>query len=326
MKIKRFVSIDILKVIGVLCIILAHVNPPQIISIIRTFDVVLMMLVSAYLGIKTINKENFINYSVKRFKRLVLPTWSFLVIFFIISYFFKLSLVDKETLIHTFLLTDYGIGFVWVIRVYLIISLLIPLFNYLKNKFKKSIIFIITILLFMIYEFLCYKGLFKMDYYGNYVLYLKYILSYIIPCFLIINISDFLFETKKKNLILFLVINVLIEIVLGYYLYKKYGIFQSFSTMKYPLRLYYLSYGFVISSLLILILKNKKIVDFLDNKIVLFISKNSLWIYLWHMLFIYIFQKMNLNWLIMYLFVLVLSIVVTYVQNFIISKMKKNRS
>ena len=48
---KRRIDLDILKVIGLLCIIFAHANPPDILFRIRNFDVVLMILISAYLGL-----------------------------------------------------------------------------------------------------------------------------------------------------------------------------------------------------------------------------------------------------------------------------------
>lgn len=45
---KRKKYSDILKVIGLLGFVLAHVTPPTVIFQFRNFDVVLMILVSAY--------------------------------------------------------------------------------------------------------------------------------------------------------------------------------------------------------------------------------------------------------------------------------------
>ncbi|MGX7099286.1 acyltransferase family protein [Globicatella sanguinis] len=90
--IKRDVSIDVLRSIGLLCIILAHVSAPKFVLQIRNFDVPLMafiMGISFYLTNK--NKHfNLIEYSKKRFKRLLFPTWKFLTIFFTFFYFFSL--------------------------------------------------------------------------------------------------------------------------------------------------------------------------------------------------------------------------------------------
>ncbi len=43
---QRDVTIDILRVCGLLLIMLAHVNPPNLIFQIRTFDVPMMVFVS----------------------------------------------------------------------------------------------------------------------------------------------------------------------------------------------------------------------------------------------------------------------------------------
>lgn len=77
--------IDILKVIGLLGIVLAHVTPPVVVFQLRNFDVVLMILVSAYLGLKSRKFEKLIPYLVKRFKRLVLPTYFFISLFLILK-------------------------------------------------------------------------------------------------------------------------------------------------------------------------------------------------------------------------------------------------
>ena len=52
---KRRTDVDIIKVVGLLCIILAHTNPPSVLFQFRNFDVVLMIMVSTYLGIKSYN-------------------------------------------------------------------------------------------------------------------------------------------------------------------------------------------------------------------------------------------------------------------------------
>ena len=62
---KRKTNIDILKVVGLFCIILAHVNPNKYIFQLRNFDVVLMILISSYLGLKTNDNLKYIEYLKK---------------------------------------------------------------------------------------------------------------------------------------------------------------------------------------------------------------------------------------------------------------------
>ena len=158
---ERKKYIDILKVIGLLCIILAHVNPPDTVNQIRTFDVVLMILVSAYLGISSIKKENYFKYCGKRFLRLVIPTWIFLSIFFPIAIKLNLREITPRIIKHTYLLDFYyTVGYVWVIRIYFIIALLVPICKYLINKQKDKLLLIMTLILYVIYEILCHYGVF----------------------------------------------------------------------------------------------------------------------------------------------------------------------
>ena len=63
MQKERNVSIDILKMIGILFVILAHVSPPGIVTQIRSFDVPLLVIISAMLGVKSIEKIQ--NYTFK---------------------------------------------------------------------------------------------------------------------------------------------------------------------------------------------------------------------------------------------------------------------
>ena len=144
-------DIDILKAIGVLCIILAHVNPPGVIFQIRNFDVVLMILLSAYLGLITYKKDNYFKYIIKRFIRLVIPTWIFLFLFFLLSIIFNIIPVDKKTIIESIAFGS-GIGYVWIIRIYLIVALLIPLCKRITEKYSKLVVILSTIALYIIYE------------------------------------------------------------------------------------------------------------------------------------------------------------------------------
>ena len=119
MKTERRKDIDILKTIALLCIILAHVYPPDNLFQIRNFDVVMMIMISAYLGLNNYKNGNYFKYLLKRICRLVIPTWIFLIIFFLINYIFKINNFSFSQIVDSFKL-NYGIGYVWIIRIYLI--------------------------------------------------------------------------------------------------------------------------------------------------------------------------------------------------------------
>ncbi|HBA5720984.1 TPA: acyltransferase family protein, partial [Escherichia coli] len=148
---QRDVTIDILRVCGLLLIMLAHVNPPNLIFQIRTFDVPMMIFVSgvSYFLSKKADVSYF-SYAFSRFKRLVLPVWIFLFFFFLTIYLFRpvnfLDLLSVKNILSTYMLN--GFGYVWVIRVFLIIAILSPLYVYLtKNSSSYSIAIIVLFLL-----------------------------------------------------------------------------------------------------------------------------------------------------------------------------------
>ena len=76
-------SIDLLRFIALTGIIIAHIDPPSFWMQLRGFDVPLMVFLSGVsYRISGGNKQNYWSYAVKRFKRLILPVWVFLTIYF----------------------------------------------------------------------------------------------------------------------------------------------------------------------------------------------------------------------------------------------------
>ena len=72
----RDISIDYLRMIGLFCIILAHVHPPGLIFNLRTFDVPFMVVISGLLYRATLKKqESVFQYIYKRAVRLIVPVY-----------------------------------------------------------------------------------------------------------------------------------------------------------------------------------------------------------------------------------------------------------
>ncbi|MEG2847765.1 MAG: hypothetical protein RR904_03200 [Bacilli bacterium] len=135
---NREFEIDCIRVIGLFCIILAHIpRVPLPIMAFRRFDVPLMVTLSGYLFSKTtLSKKDknidILKYFYSRVSRLVYPTWIFLTIFFlgtfVFSNYFSLKFIPFSTIARSYLLID-GIGYVWIIRIYLIVGVLGPFLN-----------------------------------------------------------------------------------------------------------------------------------------------------------------------------------------------------
>lgn len=156
---ERDYNIDFLRTLGLLCVILAHVSAPEIIMRLRGFDVVLLVFVSglSFLASKG-DKQNYIIYLKKRICRLVFPTWKFLCIFFV---FFEILLLINP-IFPKFAIKDYlcsflllsGIGYVWIIRVYLLIAAVLPALKKILDKVGVRKYLCILTMLYIVYEFL----------------------------------------------------------------------------------------------------------------------------------------------------------------------------
>ncbi len=323
---SRIIYIDYLKLIGLLSIILAHVcNNPYIMQI-RNFDVPLMVIVSGFLACGSYKRsmkkdKSLIKYYWKRITRLLIPTWIFLTFYFLImkiAYINRGYPYDSNRILRSYLLID-GIGYVWVIRVYLMCSLITPLIFYLNNKIKSNNIkLLILTTIYVLYELFVYFNINKLN------PVFSYIIAYIIPYGIIYILgmisknTDYKIDGKISFAFL------IIFIVSFFIINLKNGFFQSTQIMKYPPRMYYISYALFASFLLLCISKRIKLKEF---KLIDFISRSSLWIYLWHILFLTITSAFikDVHWIVKYIIVVIGSIITTYIQNKIIDLLEKTK-
>lgn len=311
---KRLNYIDFLKFIGLTGIIIAHVNCPNWLLMLRNFDVPLMVIISAYLGARSINKyDNNLKYYISRIKRLIIPTYIFLILFFIYKFIISNELMESKYYIDSFLLTRYGIGFVWIILIYLYSSLLLPLFKKIGYNYKTIIVLLI---IYLLYELCCHYEV------GMSNKIIETTFYYIIPYGILTYIGFNIDNIKNSKKILLIILNIIIFISLGLYLYNTCGSFQNVQVAKYPARLYYLSYGLLCSLLLFIVCSKFNF----KNKIITFISKHSLWIYLWHIFYLdlYDYLKLDNKWYIKFIIVYLISIITIYLINKLLDLIDKN--
>ena len=139
-------------------------------------------------------------------------------------------------------------------------------------------------------------------------------------------------EMSNKKILTFSTISIILCIVLFIYFFITENQFVMTSKYKYPPRLYYLSYSIGISLLLYYIIGRKNIFNIkerFNNPIILFISKHSMWIYLWHIPFIFCIDKLypNMHFLFKYIILLCGALILTYIQTKIIEKLNiKNKT
>lgn len=144
----RDLSIDYLRFVGLTLIILAHVQPPEVLFNIRCFDVCLMLFVSglAYAG----RSADFsLRFFTKRALRLVVPVYLFLTCYFVAVALLKCCGIDfgvrAEHVVGSYLLTE-GIGYVWIIRVFLLVALLTPFLLKLEQSVRSPYMLVALLL------------------------------------------------------------------------------------------------------------------------------------------------------------------------------------
>lgn len=143
---ERDTRLDILRFFGIVCIVLAHVSPPNLLFQLRNFDVPLMVLVSGTaFSISSRSHVTYGKYLLKRLNRLLTPTWIFLTGFFLVIYIFSLIMSREypftiNTILSSYSLTS-GIGYVWIVRVFLITAMVSPFLLYLNRKIQSNVVY-----------------------------------------------------------------------------------------------------------------------------------------------------------------------------------------
>ena len=321
----RVIFIDYLKVIGLFCIILAHVCSNQYILQVRNFDVPLMVIISGFLAIDSYkrsmeNNSSLFSYYWKRISRLLIPTWIFLSLYFalvgVIIFFTKGNYpYSFLTILRSFLLLD-GIGYVWIIRVYLICAYMTPLVFYFNDKIESGKMkFLILLVIYTLYEGIVFLKIHDSS------LIFNFIIAYAIPYGIIYVFGMLSKKTSPNDDMKISIIFFMIFIFSSICIFLICNEIQPTQIMKYPPTIYYISYALFMSFLLLSIFKriSLKKVDFIE-----FCSRSSLWIYLWHILFLYVIPVLfgQINWMVYYMIVLVCSIGTCYVQNRLIDKLE----
>ena len=141
MTLGRLLTIDAARFIGISLIILAHVlGPGSLLFQIRSFDVPLMVFIS---GLTSSGKEipSYWKYFIHRFLRLMIPVWLFYSLYFVVLYIgtrlnWGIGIPSWGTIGRTFLCLE---GYGWIIRVFVLITLVTPLLIKLEDRVKNPV-------------------------------------------------------------------------------------------------------------------------------------------------------------------------------------------
>ena len=142
---KRDPSIDLLRFIGLTMIILAHIGLSRSTSLLfqlRSFDVPLMVFTSG-LAFSGRNTGAYLSFIGKRTLRLIVPVYIFVAAYILLNPVFSDWGIVKEysskEIWGTFMLRlNPSIGYVWIIRVFLIVMLVTPLLLKLDKAIRND--------------------------------------------------------------------------------------------------------------------------------------------------------------------------------------------
>ena len=282
---KRNITIDILRVIGLMLVIAAHCEFPELFIEIREFDVVVLAAVSGmsfYLSFQRAD-ISYGSYVKKRFRKLVLPVWIFLVFFFVFFRILGRSFSVRE-IIESFLLLSGGVLFIWVYRVFFINALLNPFLKKAADKYtvtvSASLLAAGILLNEILYRFVSLKLPSAAGRIFDYAII--YTLGYGL-----ISYAGMLWEKAGKNgkFLLTGIAAALFAVSL------LDGGLRGFYDAKYPPQMYYIAYGLLCTFVLYLIFAKLPVSE-KAGRIITWLSVRTMRIYMWHVFLYYLLETL----------------------------------
>lgn len=324
---SRDLYIDLLRFIGLSLIILAHINSPMGLHQFRCFDVPLMLFVSG-LTASSSHHCRYVDYVAKRTKRLIIPVWMFLAAYLPILYFVQFKFLPEqyltgEMIVRSFLLLDNSIGYVWIIRIFLIVMLVTPFILKLNNRIEniRLFVFVIVAAVFVLEGVHLIGVQCDKESVASFVIVdiIQYGIAYSIPFMLGVRCRN-AEKMEQHKLFAFVIIVSLVSLV--YYIFS-YGLpIRITPNFKTPPHSYYIIYGCFVS--VVLWQMKTKISKWLTNKYFILLGQNTIWIYLWHMPFALVSNRISDSWAIRYIFVYGAAILVFMIQRSIVNKINSD--
>ncbi len=149
----RICFVDYLRCIGLILVIAAHVfgTSTPFLQLLFGCNVSIMVIVSGYCSVKA-SECPIIDYYKKRIKQMVIHPWVFFCV-----YFFLVFIICRKNypytitqIIKTFLFMD-GIGYTWIIAVFILIALVTPIISYLNKASNGKVKYWLPVLYYCIF-------------------------------------------------------------------------------------------------------------------------------------------------------------------------------
>lgn len=318
-QLKRNTKVDLLRVIGLFLVIAAHCEFPQWFFLFREFDIVLLMFVSGISFSLSLERHetDYRTYVIKRFRKLVFPVWVFLVFFFA-GFFLLGRRFSVREILESFALLAGGILFIWVYRVFFTTALLNPFMKRISGKFSIKALVPLTAIVFLLNDLL--SGAVNRIAGGGIARVFQYAVTYTVS-YAMISFAGMLADRMNRReqissagmwLIVFLISGVILH-------------FPEFTDFRHPPELYFVSYGLLISTVLYFLAGKIHLAE-ASERIIVWLSKNTMTIYMWHIVFYYLLDTLNPGVMdhaaLTYLIFLLGSVVCTGIQNKLLKRMR----
>jgi peptidoglycan/LPS O-acetylase OafA/YrhL len=315
MELKRDRSIDFLRGIAIIVMILLHTlahylsnKTAVFIWDWSNFVVPVFLFVSSYLFFKRyslVENKVFPLYAKKRFLRLIFPYYLFLVVYLTLVFIIEPKKASSQFIYSSFTLTG-GVDINWLVLLFIYLSILNPiiLFAYQKVKFLFYLLAaaVLTSTVYLLFH------PFSINW--KYTMWLPWML---IPIFSLYFVK---YEKSLRfiylSIVALLMIFLLSRLTLNN-LNRSLRIFDN----KYPPNLYCLSYGLLWTLILYLISKMRMMRIWFLESFIGFFSRYSYSLFFIHYLIIYVATKLvnywNLHWLNFFILILLSSMLLQYV-------------
>lgn len=278
---SRDSSIDFLRVLGLCMVTIVHVNAPYSVELLAYCGVPLMVFVSG-LCVNTSKVQFSWQVLLHRLKRLLVPLWFFLTIYWLI--FYRIVNPKFYEVVQTFAMLGVA-PYVWIIRVFIILACLTPVLVKMLRMYNQRITggaFVIVAIILQ--EILCYiYAHCSILHYPVIKLIMRDYILYIIPYALIFMSAIYLktaeYWVQVRSLVLYAILLAIACLIFRFVSNdweNTYWLFQ----YKYPPRYMYTLYG--LFGVQFIYLFRKYFEQLGKNRLVVWISRNSLWIYFYH--------------------------------------------
>jgi len=323
-------KIDLLRFIGLSSLIMVHIDCPGWLFQLLNFSVPLIVIASAMAMSYTQWKGDYWSYVIKRIKRLFFPVWLFLTFYFI---FLKVTNLAPNYLTFQNIIDNYTIsnngGFMWIIRVFLLVALVAPFIAQLDRKIKSNRKYLAILLVgYLLYEGLMHLSAFVGD--GALKEFINFYVDYALGYGMIFALGMRIRKLSTKELWFVGGFAMIVFVILGAYHFVQEGHFVQTQKFKYPPSAYYVSYA-IVACLITWALVDKFVGTLVTMNIwiesaVMFIAQNTLWLYFWHTIALFVSYRMHeQNFLMKYFVVYGLSILAVFIQNKIVKKVVLSR-